>query len=381
MKFFHLSDLHIGKQLHHYSLREDQKEILGQVTAYARQLHPDAIVIAGDVYDKSVPSAEAVSLWDEFLTSLAEIRPQIPVLIISGNHDSAERLQYASALLAGQKIYLAGGIPEKGLTKVTLSDEYGDVTFYLLPFEKPSYVRHLFPEDAPETYTGMVEKLIRRENIDFTNQRNVLVSHQFYRGVRDPEICDSEVISVGGLDQVDVSVIREFDYGALGHLHGAQAVGEEKIRYCGTLLKYSVSEAGHQKALNMVTLGEKGQAPAVEMLPLHPLRDVRKKEGTLEQILREALPEEREDFVSITLTDEEELYKPKEQLERVYSHILEVRIENTRTKRKLEELDEKLTIKSPAEVFGDFFYQMQGTSMTREEQALMDEIFDQVKGE
>ncbi len=381
MKFFHLSDLHIGKQLHHYSLKEDQKEILSQVTAYARQLHPDAIVIAGDVYDKSVPSAEAVSLWDEFLTALASIRPKIPILIISGNHDSAERLQYASALLTGQKIYLAGDIPKTGLAKVTLQDEYGDVTFYLLPFEKPSYVRHLFPEAPPETYTEMMEKLIDREKIDFANKRNVLVSHQFYLGTTPQVTCDSEVVSVGGLDQVDVWAIQKFDYAALGHLHSPQCVGGERIRYCGTLLKYSVSEAGQKKGLNVITLREKGREPEVEMLPLQPLRDVRKKEGTLEQLLKEAIPEEKNDFVSITLTDEEELYKPKEQLERVYTHILELRIENNRTRRKLEELDEKLVIKSPSEVFGEFYFQMHGKTMTSKEQKIIDEIFEQVKGE
>lgn len=381
MKFFHLSDLHIGKHLHHYSLKEDQKEILGQVTDYARRLHPDAVVIAGDVYDKSVPSAEAVSLWDEFLTALAGIRPQIPVLIISGNHDSSERLRYASALLAEQKIYLAGEVTESGIRRVTLEDEAGEVTFYLLPFVKPSYVRHLFPSDPPETYTELIKRLIDREEIDFINKRNVLVSHQFYRGAADPETCDSESFSVGGLDQVDVSAVRGFDYVALGHLHGAQAVGGEKIRYCGTLLKYSVSETGHRKALSVVTLRGKGEEPETERLPLRPLRDVRKKEGTLEQLLREALPKERDDFVSITLTDEGELYKPKEQLERVYTHILELRVENSRTKRKLEELDEQLVIKSPAEVFREFYYQMQGTRLTAEEQRVVDEIFEQVKGE
>jgi hypothetical protein len=381
MKFFHLSDLHIGKQLHHYSLREDQREILGQVTEYARQLHPDVILIAGDVYDKSVPSAEAVRLWDEFLTGLSVISPRIPILIISGNHDSAERLQYASALLKGQKIYLAGEVTEQGMTRVTLTDEYGDVTFYLLPFIKPSHVRHLFPGEEPETYTEAVEKLIRNQNIDFINKRNVLISHQFYRGISDPETCDSEIFSVGGLDQVDASVIRKFDYAALGHLHGAQSVGEEKIRYCGTLLKYSVSEASHQKALHLVTLGEKGDPLKIEKLTLYPLREVRKKKGTLSELLAEVSPDERNDFISITLTDEEELYKPREQLDQVYSHILEVRIENSRTRRKLEELDETVKIQSPAEAFGEFYQKMQGTRMSEEEERFMDEIFEQVKGE
>lgn len=381
MIFFHLSDLHIGKQLHHYNLREDQAHILGQVICYAKDIHPDAVVIAGDIYDKTVPSAEAVTLWDEFLTGLSRIRPRIPVLIISGNHDSAERLQYAASLLKDQEIYLAGEAGEDQMQKVTLEDAYGEVDFYLLPFVKPSYVRHLFPEDPPENYTEAVEKLISRESIDFINKRNVLVSHQFYRGSKEPVTCDSEIFSIGGLDQVDVSVVRGFDYGVFGHLHSAQKAGAEAYRYCGTLLKYSVSEAEQEKALHLVTLGEKGTSPQVERLKLTPLRDVCRKSGSLSEVLQNPSQREREAYISITLTDEEELYKPKEQLQQVYRRILEVRIENSRTKRKLDGLEEELIIQSPQEVFGDFYREMQGKDLTEEEQKIMDEIFEQAKEE
>ena len=225
MKFFHLSDLHIGKQLHHYNLKEDQIHILKEVVDYAKKLHPDAVVIAGDIYDKSVPSAEAVTVFDEFLTALSEIEPAIPVLIISGNHDSSERLQYAAGILKKHHIYLAGEVPktpEEFLQKVTLKDSYGDVDFYLLPFMKPSYVRNVFAEDKPESYTDAVQRILDREEIDYKNKRNVLVSHQFYMGNSRPETCDSESVSVGGLDQVDVKILSGFDYVALGHLHGAQ---------------------------------------------------------------------------------------------------------------------------------------------------------------
>lgn len=381
MKFFHLSDLHIGKQLHHYNLREDQVHILGQVLRYAEEIHPDAVVIAGDVYDKTVPSAEAVTLWDEFLTGLSGIRPRIPVLIISGNHDSAERLQYAAALLKNQQIYLAGDVGDEHLQKVTLEDEYGEVDFYLLPFVKPSHVRYLFSEDPPETYTDALKKLIDREEIDFINKRNVLVSHQFYRGSGEPLTCDSEVFSVGGLDQADVSVVRGFDYGAFGHLHSAQAVGDEAYRYCGTLLKYSVSEVGQQKALHLVTLGEKGTPPQIDLLELAPLRDVCKKEGSLSGLLEHVTEKERESYISLTLTDEEELYKPKEQLQQVYHRILEVRVENSRTRRVLEGMGEELTVKSPPEVFGDFYREMQGRELTEEEQLIMKEVFEQAREE
>ena len=260
MKFFHLSDLHIGKQLHHYNLREDQEHILAEVLSYAASIHPDAIVIAGDIYDKSVPSGEAVSLFDEFLTALAKIEPAIPVLIISGNHDSAQRLDYASRLLGSHQIYIAGQAPEKEvdrLKKITLTDEFGEVDFWLLPFLKPGYVRKIFGGDVPESYTAAVQGILEREKIDFS-RRNVLVSHQFYTGKGEtPTTCESEVVSVGGIDNVDISVVQEFDYVALGHLHGAQRVGQEKIRYCGTLLKYSVSEASQKKTLHVVELKDR----------------------------------------------------------------------------------------------------------------------------
>lgn len=384
MKFFHLSDLHIGRQLHHYNLREDQERILGEVIDYAELIHPDSIIIAGDIYDKSVPSAEAVSMFDEFLTALSAIEPAIPVLIISGNHDSAERLQYASGILKKHQIHLAGiapRTPEEYIEKVTLTDEYGEVNFYLLPFLKPAYVRRVFDEEIPETYSEAVRCLIEREKIDFCNRRNVLISHQFYTGKDNPQTCDSETFSVGGIDNIDIGCVKEFDYVALGHLHGEQNVGMSHIRYCGTLLKYSVSESSHHKSLSVVTLKEKGTSPQIELLPLHPLRDVQKKRGQLEEILKQAEEKEKDDYISITLTDEVEPYKPKEQLEKVFSHILEVRVDNTRTRNKLQELDEELTIKDPLESFADFYQEMQGKEMGEEEQEIMMQILEEAKGE
>lgn len=380
MRFFHLSDLHIGKQLHHYSLKEDQTVILNEIISLAESLRPDAVVIAGDVYDKSVPSAEAVTLFDDFLTRMSAITPAIPILIISGNHDSAERLRYAAGILKKYYIYLAGNVPgneEEYIQKVTLEDEYGEVDFYLLPFLKPSYVKNVFPGEVIESYTEAVAKLIEREKILFDSKRNVLVSHQFYTGSEKPETCDSEVISVGGIDNVDIEAVKPFDYVALGHLHGRQKVGEPHIRYCGTPLKYSVSEAGHEKCLTMVTLKEKGTAPEIAEIPFHPIRDVRKKKGTLSELLAQAKSEEADDYVSITLTDEVDPYHPKEQLEEVYSHILEVRIDNTRTRRKLSEFAEEVSVKDPFAAFEDFYLEMQGRKLTEEETSLMREIFEQ----
>ena len=385
MKFFHLSDLHIGKQLHRYNLKEDQQVILKEVITYAKELRPDAIVIAGDIYDKSVPSAEAVNVFDEFLTDLSEITPEIPILIISGNHDSPDRLKYASEILKRHHIYLAGNVPERPeehIEKVTLHDAYGEVNFYLLPFMKPAYVKNIFVDGTPETYSDAVKEIIKREKIDYKDKRNVLVSHQFYVGEKaeSPETCDSEVFSVGGIDNVDIGSVKEFDYVALGHLHGAQCIGKPEIRYCGTLLKYSVSESTQNKSLTVVTLKAKGEKPEIENYPLHPLRDVRKKKGTLDEIIKEAQETEKDDYISITLTDEIDPYKPKEQLERVFSHILEIRVDNQRTRTKLKEMDEELVMKDPFTSFAEFYKEMQGREMNGEEETIMKEIFDKAKG-
>ena len=385
MKFFHLSDLHIGKQLHRYNLKEDQQVILKEVITYAKELRPDAIVIAGDIYDKSVPSAEAVNVFDEFLTDLSEITPEIPILIISGNHDSPDRLKYASEILKRHHIYLAGNVPERPeehIEKVTLHDAYGEVDFYLLPFMKPAYVKNIFVDGTPETYSDAVKEIIKREKIDYKDKRNVLVSHQFYVGEKaeSPETCDSEVFSVGGIDNVDIGSVKEFDYVALGHLHGAQCIGKPEIRYCGTLLKYSVSESTQNKSLTVVTLKTKGEKPEIENYPLHPLRDVRKKKGTLDEIIKEAQETEKEDYISITLTDEIDPYKPKEQLERIFSNILEIRVDNQRTRTKLKEMDEELVMKDPFTSFAEFYKEMQGREMNGEEETIMKEIFDKAKG-
>ena len=385
MKFFHLSDLHIGKQLYRYNLKEDQQVILKEVITYAKELRPDAIVIAGDIYDKSVPSAEAVNVFDEFLTDLSEITPEIPILIISGNHDSPDRLKYASEILKRHHIYLAGNVPERPeehIEKVTLHDAYGEVNFYLLPFMKPAYVKNIFVDGTPETYSDAVKEIIKREKIDYKDKRNVLVSHQFYVGEKaeSPETCDSEVFSVGGIDNVDIGSVKEFDYVALGHLHGAQCIGKPEIRYCGTLLKYSVSESTQNKSLTVVTLKAKGEKPEIENYPLHPLRDVRKKKGTLDEIIKEAQETEKDDYISITLTDEIDPYKPKEQLERIFSHILEIRVDNQRTRTKLKEMDEELVMKDPFTSFAEFYKEMQGREMNGEEETIMKEIFDKAKG-
>ncbi|MGN0332215.1 MAG: exonuclease SbcCD subunit D [Lachnospiraceae bacterium] len=384
MKFFHLSDLHIGKQLHHYNLKEDQIAILEEIVQFAREMHPDAILIAGDIYDKSVPSAEAIKIFDDFLTQLSRIRPEIPILIISGNHDNAQRLQYASGILKNHHIYLVGNVPrtkEEHIEKIVLTDEYGDIDIYMLPFFKPSYVSGIF-DDMSDSYSDVMRQLIDREEIDFKNRRNILMSHQFYVGKREPDTCDSESVCVGGIDHIDVSCVESFDYVALGHLHGRQWVGKEHIRYCGTLLKYSVSEMNHCKCLTMVSLNEKGKKPEITEIMLHPLRDIKQKKGKLNDILSNARKDEKEDYISVILTDETESYHPKEQLQAVYSHILEIKIDNTRTRNKLMECsEEKVSVKDPFNAFCDFYIEMQGKSMDEDEMRIMKKVFEEIEEE
>lgn len=376
MKFFHLSDLHIGKQLHRYHMAEEQRAILNQIAALAREEQPDALVIAGDIYDSPVPSAEAVSVLDDFLTALSGIEPQPAVLIIAGNHDSAKRLDFASSILAKHKVHIAGMPPvceEEFIDRITLTDVYGDVDFYLLPFVKPLYVRKLFPEDGL-TYDLAVRRLLERETIDAA-RRNVIVSHQFYTaGGSGPSVCDSEVRLVGGIENVDVSVLSPFDYAALGHIHKPQKIGKEAYRYCGTPLAYSVSEAEDNKSITVVELTEKGSAPVLRQVPLVPMRRVRKLVGVLEDILAAATDENRHDFVSITLTDEVEAYQPKERLEACFDHILEIRIDNARTRNLLSFEEEDVESLDPYDAFCSFFAEMNGREMTEQEDELIRRI-------
>ncbi len=381
MKFFHLSDLHIGKQLHSYNLSENQRAVFAQITDQAKEQRPDAILICGDIFDRFVPSGEAYTIFDEFLQSLSSITPKIPVLVIGGNHDNAQRLNYASSFFEKHQIFVSSSVPaceEEHIKKIVLKDEYGDVNFYLLPFLKPGYVRQLFEEGAITDYESAVREMLNRENIDY-HARNVLLSHQFYTNSgQAPLLCDSEqtVLTVGGLDHVDVSVIEKFDYAALGHIHGAQMVKYPYIRYCGTPLKYSVSEEHHKKSVTMVTLGEKGTEALIETIPLKPVQEVRRERGLLKEIIERATKENCHDFVSVVLTDEKEPYHPKEQLEEVYDHILELRFDNARTRSLFEEQNEDHFSVQPMELFCSFYQEMQRRSMTAEEEALIREILE-----
>lgn len=337
MKFFHLSDLHIGLKLLNRDLQEDQVFILKKIAALAEYEQPDAVVIAGDIYDKPVPSAEAVSVFDAFLQELTTVLPQVEILIISGNHDSAGRIDCYRSILARQHVHMIGQPPrtsQEHMEKVTLQDDFGAVNFYLLPFVKPTMVKEITGthEDGTNlSYDETICALIRREQID-PGQRNVIVSHQFYlpKGKTADEIerADSEIRTVGNIDEVRADVLERFDYAALGHIHKPMKAGSDAIRYCGTPLACSVSEAGQQKGILVVELGEKGSAPQIRELPLVPMRRVRVEKGELTEVLRHP----SEDYVSIVLTDREDLdvIDMQEQLRQAFPNLLEIRRENLR---------------------------------------------------
>ena len=398
MKLFHLSDLHIGKLLCGYSLKENQERVLSRIVAYAQEEHPDAILICGDIYDKSAPSGEAYVMFDRFLEALSEIRPRIPVFIIAGNHDSPERLSYASAFLEKHSIYLSVFPPiqeDEYLKKITLEDEYGPVDFYLLPFLKPGYLRPLLPEGSAFSYEEAVRFLLSREKID-PGRRNVILSHQFYTaGQSEPETCDSEiaVAMAGGLDRIDISVLDAFDYAALGHLHGSQKVGRMSARYCGTPYKYSVSEEHHHKSVTVVELGKKGEEPQLRFLPLSGLQDVRRLRGTLDEVLaaaESAAPSPSagqpsvsgvcHDFVSVTITDEQEPYRIRERLEERYDHLLELRVDNARTRARMAESGtENDPAPEPMEAFRQFYETVNHTPLPEEGERIMKRLIREIQ--
>lgn len=336
MRIFHLSDLHIGLRLFHQDLKEDQEYILRQIIDQAEDKKPDVIVIAGDIYDKSIPAAEAVEVFDSFVVRLKDRLPGAAVMMISGNHDSAARIDCFRRVLSAQKVYMIGKPPvreDERIEKVTLADAYGNVNFYLLPFVKPSMVRALADadgEDSRLSYEDVLRRLIGREEID-AEERNIIVSHQFYvpKGMHAGQVerMESEIRTVGDIDEVCADVLEVFDYAALGHIHKPMRVGSEVIRYCGTPLACSVSEAGQEKGILMVDLKEKG-CVTVKKLPLTPLRQIRVLKGELEDVLQQAC----EDYVTVILTDRKDLavMDMRERLYHAFPHLLEIRRENAR---------------------------------------------------
>ncbi len=375
MKLLHLSDLHLGKRLHEMSLLEDQAYILEEILQIAEAERPDAVVVAGDVYDKAVPPAEAVELLDGFLSRMAQGRP---VFVLSGNHDSPERLAFGGRLMAGSGVYLSP-VFRGGETPVTLEDPWGPVDIHLLPFLKPVQARRAFPEAEIESYTDAVRAAVAHMPADW-GRRNVLVTHQFVTGAVPSE---SEDLTVGGADNVDAAVFDGFDYVALGHIHRAQNVGSPRIRYCGTPLKYAFSEAGSEKSVTVAELGPKGQL-AVRSVPLRPRRDLREIRGTyLEVTARDFYRDTAvEDYLRVTLTDEEDVPDAAQKLRSIYPNLLRLDYDNRRT-RAAGVLDDAgdAERRSPLELLDDFFTQANGRPMGAQQRQLAETLIAEIWGD
>lgn len=374
MKLIHLSDLHIGKRVDEISMLEDQAYILRQILRVIDEEKADAVLIAGDVYDKSVPSAEAVTLLDDFLCCLA--KRQLSVFIISGNHDSPERLAFGNRLFESSGIHISP-VYNGTVEAIPLSDVYGTVNFYLLPFVKPAHVKRHFPNEEIESYTDAIRVAITHMGIERA-ERNVLLTHQFVTGAAT---CDSEEISVGGSDNVDAAVFEGFDYVALGHIHGPQHIGARHIRYCGTPLKYSFSEAGHYKSVTVVELGCKGDLN-LRTVPLIPRHDMRELRGTFAQLMDKAYYSvtTRDDYLRIILTDEEDVPEAMGRLRTVYPNLIRLTYDNTRT-RTTQAVGsvEDVKRKSPLELFAELYEKQNNRPMSDEQRSFVQGLVESIQ--
>lgn len=377
MKFFHLSDLHLGKRVCERSLIPDQKDILMQILDKIKAETPDAVIIAGDIYDRSIPSEEAVNLFDDFLFELAGL--DMKVLVISGNHDSAQRLGFGNRIIKNSGIYISSEFNRQNYSSiikpVVISDEYGEVNFYLLPFVTPADVRLAVEDTEIKGYTQAVKRVIDDMHIDIT-KRNVLVSHQF---ITNSRTCDSETFSIGGTDNIDAEVFKLFDYVALGHLHGGQNVGNGNIRYCGTPLKYSFSEVNHKKSITAVEIGQKGSLNISEIPLAKPLHDWRFIKGSFEQVLQEKTTD---DYIKAELTDGFEEINVIGRLREIFPNIMQLSYSCQKTYSD-SEFAAKEDIKniSGAELFERFFKHQTNSELTEFQKNIVQEIFKETEEE
>lgn len=376
MRFLHLADLHIGKRVNGFSMIEDQKFVFEQVYNVIENEKIDGIIMAGDIYDKPVPSAEAVKLFDEMLTRLVSIN--LPIFVISGNHDSAERIGFGSDILSAAKVYMSR-VYNGNLQKIELEDDYGKINVYLLPFIKPATVKNIYKEAEIKDYDDALEYVLSQEKIDET-KRNVIVSHQFVTGAMRSE---SEEVSVGGLDNVSVENYKAFDYVALGHIHRAQQMGRESARYAGTLLKYSFSEEKHNKSMTIVDLKEKGNIEIKE-IPVKPLHDLKTIKGKFSKITSEEFYKElkKEDYYRAVLTDEDDILNAIGKLKSIYPNLMSMEYDNTRT-RSYSVVDNVETVeaKSPLDYFEEFFEKQNGRKMSEKQRNYLLEILGEAREE
>ena len=367
MKLFHISDLHLGKRVSEFSLLEDQAYILEQILSLVDREKPHAVLVAGDVYDKAVPGVEAVRLWDYFLWQLAT--RGVPTLIISGNHDSPERMAFGERIMCKGGVYLAP-VFDGTLSPITLTDEHGDVDFYLLPFVKPVHVRQCFPDAEIATYTDAIRHVVSQIPLR-TTCRNVLLAHQFVAGALS---CDSEDIVIGGLDHVDVSVFDPFDYVALGHLHSPQGVGCDALRYCGSPLKYSFSESEQTKSVTCIQLAQKGEA-AIQLLPLTPLREMRTLRASFQDIT--ATPSE--DYVHVVLTDEDAIPDAASRLRAFFPNLAKLSYDNARTRTQAAVfLPRQVARQSPLTLFCEFYEAQNGRPPSPQQAHYLTQLVQQI---
>ena len=372
MKLFHLSDLHLGKRLKEISLIEDQEYILKKILTAAGSEKPDGILIAGDVYDRSVPSEEAMKLWDDFLVSLAE--KKIPVFVVSGNHDSAIRLSDHSELVEAAGIHFSP-VYDGTVKRIALEAGGEKVYIHMLPFVKPAIVKSFFPEEEINDYTDACRVALSKADVD-SSVTNILMAHQFVTGA---ERCDSEEVVVGGLDNVNASVFDDFDYVALGHIHGKQYIGRETVRYCGTPLKYSFSEKNHHKSITVVNI--KGKEITLDEIPLDPLHDLREIKGTYEELTDKKNYEntDTDDYIHAVLTDENDVIDAMGKLRVIYPNIMQLTYDNTRTKERNEISGvENIEEKTPLELFMELFEKQNNAPMAEEQMKFITECIDKV---
>ena len=373
MKFIHMSDLHLGKHINQFSMLEDQRYIFNEIVEIIKKEKPNALLLSGDIYDKSIPPVEAVNLLDDFLSKIA--LEKIPVLIISGNHDSPDRLSFGSSLMKSSQIYISQ-VYDGNIQCVTLEDENGSVNFYLLPYIKPSTVRQVFPEEKINSFNDAVKLALSKLSLN-KDERNVLLAHQFVTGA---QTCESEELFVGGSENVDASLFDDFDYVALGHIHGPQKVGRESIRYCGTPLKYSFSEVNHKKGLCLVELTKKGDFNCT-LIPLKPLHEMRKLKGTFQEIMfgPESKASNKDDYLHITLTDEMDVPEGYGRLSSVYKNLISMDYDNSRTRanQDMTLLDNIKTVK-PLELFEEFFEKQNNKKMTEDQKNFMEKLIEEI---
>lgn len=377
MRMVHLADLHLGKRVNEFSMLEDQQYILSQVIKIIDQEKPQVVMIAGDVYDKSVPAAEAVELFDGFLVRLSERK--VRVFVISGNHDSAERIAFGGRLMDKSGIYMSP-VYHGEISPVTLEDDWGSINFYMLPFVKPSHVRRFYPDREISSYTDAVRTAVEEMHID-RSQRNILISHQFVTGALRSE---SEEISVGGSDNVDAGVFEGFDYVALGHIHRSQKCGSDRIRYSGTPLKYSFSEAKDNKSVTVVDIRKKGDME-IRFVPLVPKRDMKEIRGSYNELTLKSFYENTSydrDYMHITLTDEEDIPDVLTKLRVIYKNIMKLDYDNFRT-RHFSEIRgaDDVKNKSPFAHFSEFYELQNGRPLGREQAAFLEDVIEQIWGD